>query len=513
MKEWLKDAIFYEIYPQSFYDTNGDGVGDLNGIIEKLGYIRGLGFNAVWINPCFESPFGDAGYDVANYYKIAPRYGTNEDAKRLFAEAHRLGMRVILDLVPGHTSVECEWFKKSCLAEPNEYSGRYVWTDSIWTGIDGIPGISGTLRGISDRDGSCGVNFFSCQPALNYGFAERTAPWQSAVDSEDALATREAILDVIRFWLGLGCDGFRVDMAGSLVKNDPEQKETIKVWQDILGRVSSEFPEAAFVSEWGEPDKALIAGFDMDFLLHFGPSHYLDLFREKPYFSSAEHGDLSAFFETYMKNYTLTNGRGYICIPSGNHDMTRIKHFLTDDEIKLAYAFIMSMPGVPFIYYGDEIGMDFIEGLTSVEGGYNRTGTRTPMQWDDTPNAGFSSAAPDALYIPQCLRADSPNVKAQSADEGSLLNELKRIIAVRRFLPELLPDAGFKLISAGDASHPLVYIRGGRLLIAINPSDTERSCECDAVIEKTVYKNGGAAYAENGRLTVPPGSVSYVYIK
>ena len=136
MKEWLKDAIFYEIYPQSFYDTNGDGVGDLNGIIEKLGYIRGLGFNAVWINPCFESPFGDAGYDVANYYKIAPRYGTNEDAKRLFAEAHRLGMRVILDLVPGHTSVECEWFKKSCLAEPNEYSGRYVWTDSIWTGID-----------------------------------------------------------------------------------------------------------------------------------------------------------------------------------------------------------------------------------------------------------------------------------------------------------------------------------------------------------------------------------------
>lgn len=512
MKEWLKDAVFYEIYPQSFRDSNGDGIGDLNGIIEKLEYIRSLGFNAIWLNPCFESPFGDAGYDVADYFKIAPRYGTNEDARRLFCEAHRLGMKVILDLVPGHTSTECEWFKRSCEAEPNEYSGRYVWTDSVWTGIEGIEGISGTLRGISSRNGSCGLNFFSCQPALNYGFAEITAPWQSAVDSAEALSTRRAMLDVIRFWLGLGCDGFRVDMAGSLVKNDPGQRETIKVWQDILGTVRSEFPDAAFVSEWGEPDKALIAGFDMDFLLHFGPSHYMDLFRgAEPYFSAGAQGSLSDFFETYMKNYALTRGRGLMCIPSGNHDMTRIKHFLTDEELKLAYAFIISMPGAPFFYYGDEIGMDYAENLESVEGGYDRTGSRTPMQWDDTPNAGFSSAPPDRLYIKQDLRPDSPTVKAGLADEGSLINELKRLIALRHAVPELASDSGFEPVSIGTPSSPLVYLRGGRLLIAVNPSAKTLSCGFSKKVKITVYANGGCASAESGTLTVPPRSVSFLY--
>ena len=114
MIEWLKDAIFYEIYPQTFRDSNADGIGDINGIIEKLDYIQDLGCNAIWMNPCFDSPFVDAGYDVRDYYKVAPRYGTNEDLKHLFEEAHERGMHVILDLVPGHTSSECKWFKESC---------------------------------------------------------------------------------------------------------------------------------------------------------------------------------------------------------------------------------------------------------------------------------------------------------------------------------------------------------------------------------------------------------------
>ena len=231
MKDWLKTAVFYEIYPQSFKDTNADGIGDFNGIIEKLDYIKSVGFNAIWLNPCYKSPFNDAGYDVTDYYTVAERYGTNEDLKRLFYEAHKRGMHIILDLVPGHTSLECEWFIESQKATPNEYSGRYIWTDSVWTDVTGISGITGSYRGLSERDGSCAVNFFTCQPALNYGFAKVTEPWQSSMDSPEALQTRTAMIDVIKFWIGMGCDGFRVDMAGSLVKNDDEeQSATVRLW-------------------------------------------------------------------------------------------------------------------------------------------------------------------------------------------------------------------------------------------------------------------------------------------
>ena len=149
--KWLDDAVFYEIYPQSFNDTNADGIGDFQGIIEKLDYIKETGFNAIWMNPCFASPFGDAGYDVADYYMAAPRYGTNEDLKRLFDEVHKRDMHILLDLVPGHTSTEHKWFKESMKPERNEFTDRYVWTDSIWESPDGM----GSLRGISDRDGSC----------------------------------------------------------------------------------------------------------------------------------------------------------------------------------------------------------------------------------------------------------------------------------------------------------------------------------------------------------------------
>lgn len=171
--KWLDNAVFYEIYPQSFQDTNADGIGDLEGIIRHLDDIQELGCTAIWLNPCFQSPFGDAGYDVEDYCRVAPRYGTNEDMARLFEESHRRNMYVILDLVPGHTAVTHRWFRESMKAEKNEYTDRYVWTDCVWESPDGM----GCIRGISDRDGSCAVNFFSHQPALNYGFYKPDKPW------------------------------------------------------------------------------------------------------------------------------------------------------------------------------------------------------------------------------------------------------------------------------------------------------------------------------------------------
>jgi maltose alpha-D-glucosyltransferase/alpha-amylase len=514
MSEWLDNAVFYEIYPQSFNDTNADGIGDFQGIIEKLDYIKELGCNAIWLNPCFDSPFGDAGYDVSDYCLAAPRYGTNEDLKRLFDEAHKRGIHVLLDLVPGHTSVQHKWFKESMKAERNEFTDRYVWTDTVWESPQGA-GMTGYIGGISERDGACAVNFFSHQPALNYGFykPDPNKKWQQPTNGEGPRATLEAMKNVMRFWLGMGCDGFRVDMAGSLVKNDEDGKGTIALWQNVRDFLDREFPDAAMVSEWGEPDKSLQGGFHMDFLLHFGPSHYNDLFRcEEPFFSSRGKGDVSAFVEKYKENYEKSERKGLICIPSGNHDMDRLARALHGDELKIAFAFLMSMPGAPFIYYGDEIGMRYVENLVSVEGGYNRTGSRTPMQWDNSTNAGFSSAPSEKLYIRQDKAPDRPTVSEQINDVNSLYSEVKRLIAVRQSHKALLSKGEIEFIYAEKNAYPLAYLRSSgdeKILVVINPANREASFDCGYAPKEKIYGFGGEIMYENGVITASPCSAAY----
>ena len=508
--KWLDNAIFYEIYPQSFCDSNGDGIGDFNGIIQKLDYIKELGCNAIWMNPCFASPFGDAGYDVSDYYLAAPRYGTNEDLKHLFEEVHKRDMHILLDLVPGHTSTEHKWFKESMKAEKNEYTDRYVWTDSIWVEPDGMA----SLRGISDRDGSCAVNFFSHQPALNYGFykPDPAKKWQQPMDAPGPKATLEELKNIMRFWLGMGCDGFRVDMAGSLVKHDENGKGTIKLWENVRGFLDKEFPEAAMVSEWGEPDKSLQGGFHMDFLLHFGPSHYNDLFRcENPFFAANGKGDVFEFVEKYKESYEKARSNpkhiGLICIPSGNHDMDRLARHIKGDNLKLAFAFLLSMPGAPFIYYGDEIGMNYVENLVSVEGGYGRTGSRSPMQWDSSTNAGFSSAPAEKLYIPLDPSTKRPTVESQLQNKKSLYHEIQKLIKIRQEHEALQSRGEIEFIYAKKNEYPLAYVRscagknqnGEKILVIINPSDKEVAFNCDLKkiggadnnLENAIYTFGG----------------------
>lgn len=509
--EWLDTAVFYEIYPQSFCDSNGDGIGDFNGIIGKLDYIKELGCNAVWLNPCFASPFGDAGYDISDYYSAAPRYGTNEDLKRLFNEVHKRGMHILLDLVPGHTSVEHKWFKESMKAERNEYTDRYVWTDNIWESPEGM----GCIRGISERDGSCAVNFFSHQPALNYGFyrPDPEKKWQQSMDSEGARATLEELKNIMRFWLGMGCDGFRVDMAGSLVKHDEDSKGTIKLWQNVRAFLDKEFPSAAMVSEWGEPDKSLLGGFHMDFLLHFGPSHYNDLFRcGEPFFSKRGKGDVSEFVKKYLESRERAGEKGLICIPSGNHDMDRLARDCYGNDLKTAFAFLLSMPGAPFIYYGDEIGMRFVEGLASVEGGYGRTGSRSPMQWDNSTNAGFSSAPSDKLYIKQDSSPDRPTVQDQIADENSLFNEIKRLISIRQSHKAMQSRGGIEFLYAEKNAYPLAYLRSGedeKILVILNPSDNKVTFECGLLLKEKIYSSCEGLSVNNGKITVPPSFAGY----
>lgn len=491
---WLENAVFYEIYPQSFQDSNGDGIGDIPGMIARLDYVASLGCNAIWVNPWYDSPFGDAGYDVRDYKKIAPRYGTNEDAKRFFDEVHARGMHVLIDLVPGHTSIDHPWFLQSEKAEKNEFSDRYIWSDSVWEATD-LP----CLRGISDRDGAAAVNFFSNQPALNYGYARRTRPWMMSPDSPAALATREAIKDVMRFWLDLGADGFRVDMAASLVKADEDSAETIKLWQDFRAFLDKEYPHCAMVSEWGVPAKSIEGGFHMDFMLHFGPPAYTSLFRsEHPFFSCEGKGDIRIFLDAYLSDLSSTQKKGLICIPSSNHDMPRLARGRDVRDLKICFAFLLTMAGAPFIYYGDEIGMRYLEGLISVEGGYDRTGSRSPMQWEKKEGFGFTSAK--TSYIPFDKSEDAPSVEEQSVNSDSLLAAVKELLALRAAHKALQSFGEFVPVFAQKERYPFAYERraaGENILVVLNPADREECAAFDCS-GKVLWSVGGVP--EDGKI-------------
>ena len=492
---WLEIAVFYEIYPQTFFDSNGDGIGDLAGILQKLEYLQYLGVNAIWLNPCFASPFQDAGYDVSNYYQVAPRYGTNADLEKLFAEAHRLGMHIFLDLVPGHTSVENAWFKESCRPQPNEYSDWYIWTDSVWTWS--APGVQ-TVIGYAQRNANYITNFFHFQPALNYGFAvlDPKHPWQQPVDAPGPRAVRKELRNIIKFWLDRGADGFRVDMAGSLVKHDADGKATAAVWQEIRRWLDRDYPQAALVSEWSRPTVAIPAGFHMDFMLPFARNGYNSLFRlfdpddhtNTSFFHPNGGGDIRFFLDEYLVNFRSTREQGLIAIPSGNHDTTpRLGNERTPADLQLAFLFLLTMPGVPFLYYGDEIGMRSADGLESKEGAYDRTGARTPMQWDDSANAGFSTAPAEALYLPVEAKPRHRTVAAQRDDPESLLNHVRKLIELRKEHPALGASGSFKLVHAEKNAYPFVYTRTGggeTVLVALNPAKSP----CGVTLPGTLSK-------------------------
>lgn len=496
---WLKNAVFYQIYPSSFCDSNGDGMGDIRGIISKLDYLAELGINALWLSPCFKSPFCDGGYDVSDYRQVDERFGSNEDLEDLFRQAGQRGIKVCLDMVAGHTSIEHEWFKASCRPEKNEYSNYYIWNDS-WTGSTG--GVN-MINGTTQRDGCFAVNYFAMQPALNYGFAnpDPKQPWQLPTDHPDVLKVREELKNIMRFWLDKGASGFRVDMAPSLVKNDPGKKKTIALWQEIRKMFDREYPEAVLISEWSYAPQALKAGFHCDFMIHCGTPAYTSLFRNEPerdifgsvdhalfyendgndytvknrnsYFDAAGKGDGNVFFKIWLDHYARTGKYGYISIPTGNHDMPRISDFRNENDLTAAYTFLMTMPGVPFIYYGDEIGMKNQPQLLSKEGGYTRTRARTPMQWDATANAGFSTAEAEKLFLPVDADPNRSNAAEQMQRTGSLWKNLQEVLKLKKSSPAFAADASFQLISA---SYPTIYLRSkgrDKYLVVIQPADRQ----------------------------------------
>lgn len=506
--EWAKSAVFYQIYPQSFYDSNGDGIGDLPGIIQKLDYIESLGVSAIWVNPCFVSPFLDAGYDVADYYHVAPRYGTDADLFKLFREAKNRGIHVLLDLVPGHTSIDHPWFKASCSPEKNEFSNRYIWTDSVWRN-GGAKWAGKMIQGFCDRDGSYMINYFWSQPALNFGFAKPDQPWQLPVTHPDVQATWQEMRNIMRYWLDKGASGFRVDMAGSIIRNDPGAKEAKRFWRETRAMLDRDYPEAFIVSEWTCPENAIPAGFHADFF-HFNKGYY-GLLRGEPFRAGpgAEHwtvgasffdakgqGDVTGFLDLYLEQYRKTKNKGYISVPVGNHDLGRINNRRSKKDLELIMAFLLTFPGTPFIYYGDEIGMKHLPDTPNREGGYQpRIGARTPMQW--------TAKQKDNGYLPIDKSKDAPNVAAQEKRKDSLLNMTRELVKLRRTEPALAADAKLDVLYVKKQKCPLVFLRSkGRekILVAFNPAAREVSILL-SVPNGTNIAGSGATLAE-GKLTM-----------
>lgn len=499
--KWLNQAVFYQIYPQTFYDSDTDGIGDLPGIIEKLDYVKSLGVDGIWLNPFFESPFNDAGYDISDYYKVAPRYGTNADAKKMFDEAEKRGLKIIFDYVISYCSIDHPWFQASARQGKNKYSNWFIWTDNQW--INPPEAFKDSfIKGYGRRNGQFMRNFYWSQPALNFGFAKPTASWMLPTDHRDLLALQEELKKVLRFWMDMGADGFRADMAGALVKNanitgndqfyNTRDEGTKIFWNKIRHIMDQEYPGSFMVAEWSHPESALDGGgFHADFH-HWFPG-YNDLLQKESwrilnghsaghsFFDKEGKGNITDFLEMYMDQYQKTQGKGYILLPLGNHDLSRLNIDRTQKELEMIIAFSIAMPGIPFIYYGNEIGMRQLYGSPYVEGAYKpRAGARSPMQWHKGKNLGFSQAEAGNLYLPIDTADDAPNVADQENDPHSLLNRVRNLIQMKKNEKALAAYAEFVPVYAKPNTYPFVFARaaGDEVILAVfNPAGVKSTAD------------------------------------
>ena len=512
MNRKISNSIIYNVYPTSFYDSNGDGIGDLKGITQKLDYIKQFA-DIVWVNPVYKSPFRDGGYDVQDYYQIDEKFGTMEDVEELTREAHVRGMKVLFDLVVGHTSDQHEWFIQSQKDERNEYSDYYIWNDDVfgWCPYK-------HMTGSCERNGNYLINFFCFQPALNFGFAKKTQDWQHLYTDEACCKIHEVVIDIIKFYMQKGIDGFRVDLANSIVKDDEDGKCSCEVWTKIFGRVRAEYPEAIFVSEWGQPKFAVANGsFDIDFLTHCYDDGYNLLLRKEAgmnvfksdgnsYFRKAGKGECKSFFNYFLENKAAIDGKGYMSVVSGNHDLPRVSMGRTPEELKTVFAFILALPNIPLIYYGDEIGMPYTP-LKTKDGGYCRTGARTPMQWSAGKNAGFSETDGET-YLPIHENYTTVNSESMAQDADSLLNGVKALVEAKRtYLGDFTPEAGFELV---QDEYPVVFKRvcdGKTFLCAVNPSEETYTINVPA--GANVLASGNASI-EGNKATLR--GVSYLWL-
>ena len=476
---WWRDGVIYQIYPRSFMDSNGDGLGDLQGIISRLNYLQSLGIDAIWLSPFYPSPDADFGYDISDHTAVDERFGTMEDFDSLVDEAHRRGIRIILDLVLNHTSIEHPWFQESRSGRENPKTDWYIWRDrpNKWRSVFG-----GKAWTYDETRGQYYYHMFlKEQPDVN---------WRNP-------DLRRAQMDVVKFWLARGVDGFRLDVFNVYFKDaefrdnpltfgrrpfewqkhiyDCDRPEMIPLLKELRALLDS-YPERYAVGETflATPEKAakycgketLHAAFNFDFTMRrFSPREFFDAIQRRE----------RALGENWA-NYVLSN-----------HDIpraaTRYGKGEDDARVKIVLTMLLTLRGTPFLYAGDEIGMRNLrmrrsEVMDPLGKRYHpfyptRDAARSPMQWDDSPHAGFTTGTPWLRVHPNYTHR---NVAAQEQDPSSVLNLTKRLIALRKAYPALRQGSFIPQRSAASRG-VMAYLRrteAQTLFVALNFTPKEQ---------------------------------------
>lgn len=496
MTAWWQSGVIYQVYPRSFQDANGDGVGDLRGIAARLDYLRDLGVDALWLSPIFPSPMKDFGYDVADYVDIEPLFGTLADFDHLLAEAHARGLRVILDLVPNHTSDQHPWFRESRSSRDHPKRDWYIWRDAR---PDGSPPnnwlayFGGSAWAWDEATGQYYLhNFLPEQPDLNYRNPD----------------VKAAMFDVIRFWLRRGVDGFRIDVIDRMIK-DPDLRDNPPNPNYVAGRDNPMWSQLRIYSENGPGIHDLIAEFRQVF--DEFPDRVLIgeiAYSTDPAWIASFYGmperreiDLPFNFALLALPWEAETVRRFAdaydaAIPPGcwgnyvlgNHDQDRLATRIGPEAARAAAVMLLTLRGTPFIYQGEELGLtnlpltpDQYRDPQGINTGVSRDFCRGPMPWTgEPPSAGFSTAEP---WLPVAPDYRTVNAAAQVADPDSMLNVYRRLIALRRARPALRDGGRYRSVDAGPGV--FAYWReadaGDRFCVLINFTDQPQTVAAGAL--------------------------------
>jgi len=522
--QWYKDAIVYQLHVKSFFDSNNDGVGDFSGLIEKLDYIAGLGVTAVWLLPFYPSPWRDDGYDISDYRGVHPEYGTIDDVKRFIGEAHARGIRVITELVINHTSDQHPWFQRARKAPPGSPErDYYVWSDTdkryAGTRIIFLDTEKSNWTWDDEAKAYYWHRFYSHQPDLNF----------------DNPAVFDECLAIMRYWLDMGVDGLRLDAVPYLVEREGTDNENLPETHAILKRIRAEvdahYPGRVLLAEanqWPEDIQQYFGnGDECQMLFHFPlmPRMYMALAQEDRFpvtdiIRQTPDAPERCQWATFLRNHdeltlemVTDKERDYLWNTYASDRRARLNlgirrrlaPLLERDfrRIALMNSLLFTIMGTPVLYYGDEIGMG-----DNIHLG-DRDGVRTPMQWTSDRNGGFSRADPAALVLPVIMDAlygyQAVNVEAQLRDSHSLLNWLRRMLAIRgqhrafgRGKTRFIRPANRKI---------LVYLReleGEAVLCVANVSRTAQAVELDLsefAGRTPVELSGNVAFPKIGQLT------------
>jgi alpha-glucosidase len=445
---WWHKEIIYQIYPRSFQDSNGDGIGDLQGIIRRLDHLKWLGIGAVWISPIYPSPMADFGYDISDYTGIHPMFGTMEDFDRLVREVHKRGMKLILDLVPNHSSDQHPWFLESRSSRDNPKRDWYIWKDPA-------------------QNGGCPNNWLSAfgGPAWELDETTQQYYYHAFLKEQPDLNWRnpevqEAMFDVMRFWLDRGVDGFRVDVMWHMIKDDqfrdnppnPDYQQHMNNYEQLLPVYSTDQPEVhSIIREM----RKVLDSYEERMMIG---EIYLPVSKLMHYYGADNKGaNLPFNFQLLTRPWDAQQIAAAIdeyegALPSdgwpnwvlGNHDQPRIASRVGLQQAMVAAVLLLTLRGTPTIYYGEEIGMRDVpipyymiqdpQGLNMPGKNLSRDPCRTPMQWSNDRNSGFSYSDP---WLPIGKDYPRENVQAQKQDPHSMLSLYKRLIQLRQSEPSL----------------------------------------------------------------------------